>query len=158
MSEQKKSQITIIKEQFDSVVEKIKKCPEENAGQVLGKLDLLLDAKELAGDLWAAWENKAKDAKTTRKEVENHVKIYGAVLSPDKPFTSDKEIMDSISPVDAKEPTTDKMREAIAELVAKPFEDAENRALSSAGHYKNKWESVTEKIQVLKKKYDFLNK
>jgi hypothetical protein len=147
-----------IKQQFDSLQEKIKHAPEENAGQVLGKLDLLLEAKELAGDLWSAWENKAKEAKSTRKEVENHVKVYGAVLSPDKPHTTDESKTDTLTLVDPKEATTDKMREATAELVAKPYEDEENRALSASGHYKNKWESITEKINVLKKKFDFLNK
>lgn len=150
--------ISAIKQEFDSLAAKIKQMPEENPGQVLGKLDHLLDAKELAGDLWAAWENKAKDAKTMKKEVINHVKVYGAILSPEKPFTSDETLRDTLTPVEAKEATTDKMREATAELVAKPYEDEENKATASAGHYKNKWESITEKINVLKKKHDFLNK
>lgn len=152
------SNITNLKKQFDSLMEKIKHVPEENAGQVLGKLDLLLEAKELAGDLWAAWENTAKEAKSTKKEVINHVKVYGAVLTPDKPYTTDKEKRDTLPLFDPKEATTDKMREATAELVAKPYEDKENLALSSAGHYKNKWDTITEKIQVLKKKHDFFNK
>lgn len=150
--------INELKAQLDALTDKIKQVPEENAGQVLGKLDLLLDAKELAGDLWAAWENKAKDAKSTKREVINHVKVYGAVLSPDKPYTSDIDKRVTLDPIEAKEATTDKMREATAELVAKPYEDKENQATASAGHYKNKWEAITEKIQVLKKKHDFLNK
>lgn len=150
------SHINDLKNRFDALISKVKEIGEENPGQVQYKLDLLCDAKELAGDLWAAWENKAKDAKTTKKEVINHVKVYGAVLSPEKPFTSDKNISETLTPIEAKEATTDKMREAVAELIAKPYEDEENKCTSSAGHYKNRWEAITEKIQVLKKKQDFM--
>lgn len=144
------------KERFDQIERELKSMAEDNPGQIFNKLNLYLEAKDIACELWAVWSKRARDAKSTKKEVINHVKIYGAYLKEDLPMTNDNTKKESLPLTPAKEPTTDKMREAIAELIAKPYEDQENSYLSAAEHYKTKNETITEKIQVLKKKYDHL--
>lgn len=142
------------KERFDHLEQELKTMGEENPGQIFQKLERYTEAKDLAGDLWALWSKKARDAKTARKEVINQVKIFGAVLAPETPRTNIKGL--ELEPVEAREATTDKMREAMAELIAKPYEDTENAYQSAADHYKVKNESITEKINVLKKKYEHM--
>ena len=144
-----------LKEQFDNAINQAEQYSDNDPSNIHEKLKHLGEAQELAGDLWALWENKAKQAEATKDEVINHIFIYGAILPPDCPKVKD-ETEQEVQEIEAQQPTTDKMRAAVAELVAKPYLDKENSCDSAARHYKNKYYSLDSRINILKKKYDHI--
>jgi hypothetical protein len=111
---------------------------EDLPAQLIDKLSLYGQILEILGGLWADAIGEWKRAESKRREVIASATVYGAELS------------------DAQKPKTAKEKEAIAEVVGATARQEESNAEMEAIRWKNAYNSVSEQIQIMKKRYEHL--
>jgi hypothetical protein len=125
-------------EKLAQLYKKANACNEELPKELLDKLGLYGQILELIGGLWASAHKDWKLAEATRRSAIAGAFAYGAQLEG------------------IDKPTTDKGREAVAEVSSALARQNEAELEGEALRWKNAYMSTTEQIQILKKKYEHL--
>jgi hypothetical protein len=111
---------------------------EENPKQLIDKLSIYGNILELIGGLWADAECEYGLAKNEREYAIDNAIYY-------RPSMDNGEC-----------PTSDKRAEAVGGLIAKELKDKEKKLASEVTRWKAAYSSISEQINIMKKRYDHL--
>lgn len=126
------------KPQYELMIEEANKLNEENPMDLHKKMKIYGEVKMMYGDLYAKMTLDYSLCKAKRKEMVNHFKTFGAQING------------------AEAPRTVSEKESQAELAAASFYEEEAKYEARALHFRNRYESISEQINILKKKYEHL--